>query len=390
MQLWLPAQILIGASLILDSLLRFVLLCLRGLKSPVAGPGDRKGQNATNPCLLLIPAHNEAGTIGPTVATLLPQLAEWPGAALWVIADRCTDTTAAEAATAGAAVAERRAGSLGKGAVLAWWLKEHAHVWRPGDCLLILDADSRLAEQSLTAIRAAMSSQAVAAQAFVAPAASSKAGRLAGWSEILMQRIDDEARLRCGWNVPLRGTGMAFRAEVLAELAPRLHTLAEDLELDVLLAARQAKVLFVPQATIYDPKPQQAAGASRQRARWLQGQLQVLRAYWREAVQALSQGGLGAWMLLILLLLRPKTVFHGLRLMLLAAGLLLGPAGHWLAGLALSGLVLDALYYLGGVTLVDDRRLYLQDLLAAPRYVAMWLYSLALATVRRGWLKAGR
>src|SRR4029450_11395523 len=103
-----------------------------------------------------------------------------------------------------------------------------------------------------------------------------------------MQRIDDEARRRCGWPVPLRGTGMALRAEVLAGLAPRLHTPAEDLELDLLLpprparapprpalppapapparplsdhsppppplAARGAVFSFFPQAVIYDPK----------------------------------------------------------------------------------------------------------------------------------------
>jgi hypothetical protein len=387
MQVWTLAQILLGASLIGDSLLRFVLLCLRALKGPAAPPAELTG--ARN-CFLLIPAHNEAGTIGPTVAALQAHLADWPGAKLWVIADRCTDTTAVEAVNAGALVAERNVGQLGKGAVLAWWLQAHAALWQAGACLVILDADSRLAAGSLKALRVAMQSEAAAAQAFVAPAASSQSGRLAGWSEVLMQRIDDEARLRCGWNVPLRGTGMAFRAEVLAELAPRLHTLAEDLELDVLLAARQAKVLFVPQAKIYDPKPQQAAGASRQRARWLQGQLQVLRGYWREAWQALRQGGVGVWVLLWLLVLRPKTAFIGLRLLLLAGGCLLGPWGVWLAGLALLGLLLDVLYYLGGAGLVEDRNRYLRDLLAAPRYVVMWLYGLGLATVRRGWLKAGR
>lgn len=385
MQVWIPLQILLGVGCIFDSLLRFGLLCLRAVKRPAALPtGERAGRN----CFLLIPAHNEAGTIGPTVTALLAQVAEWPHAAVWVVADRCTDHTVSEAGAAGAQVAERSAGPLGKGAVLAWWLREYATLWQAGDCLVILDADSRLATGSLTALRLAMSAEVAAAQAFVAPAANSSAGRLVGWSEVLMQRIDDEARLRCGWNVPLRGTGMVFRAEVLAALAPQLHTLAEDLELDVLLAASQAKVLFVPQAIIYDPKPQQTAGASRQRARWLQGQLQVLRDYWRQAASALCKGGWGAWWLLWLLLLRPKIAFIGLRCLLLFAGLLLGQA--WLAGFALGGLLFDVTYYLSGALLIEERRRYLQDLFAAPRYVAMWLYSIALATVRRGWLKAGR
>jgi len=383
------AQILIGTSLIGDSLLRFTLLCLRGTLT--ARPATERGANAAahhSRCLVLIPAHNEAGTIGATVAALQAELSESPSAQLWVMADRCTDGTAPEAEAAGARVAARTEGRLGKGAVLAWWLAQYSSEWQSGDCLVILDADSRLSAGGLNELRLALDSGAVAAQTFVAPAAANNAARLAGWSEVLMQDIDDEARLRCGWNVPLRGTGMAFRAEVLAELTPYLHTLAEDLELDVLLAARRAKVLFVPQAKVYDPKPQQTAGASRQRARWLQGQVQVIRDYWREALQALLTGGIGAWFLLWLLFLRPKTALIGIRLLLLAVGLL--STGWLLAGLALLGLVLDVMYYLGGAAIVEERQRYLQDLLAAPRYVAMWLYSFGLATVRRGWLKAGR
>jgi len=216
---------------------------------------------------------------------------------------------------------------------------------------------------------------------------------LAGWSEVLMQRIDDEARRRCGWQVPLRGTGMALRGELLAELAPRLHTYAEDLELDLILASRGARVDFVSQAVIFDPKPQESAGASRQRARWLQGQMQVLRDYHREFIQALLTGGLGAWFLLWLLMLRPKVLFIGLRLLFLFVGLLLLPYSHQtlLPWLGFAGLAMDAIYYLAGAAIVDDPRRYLLDLLAVPRYVAMWFYSFGMAVIRRRtWLRAGR
>ena len=173
----------------------------------------------------------------------------------------------------------------------------------------------------------------------------------------------------------------------LAELAPRLHTYAEDLELDVILAARGARVEFVPEAVIYDPKPQQAAGASRQRARWLQGQLQVLRDYRREFVRALLTGGAGAWFLLWLLMLRPKILFIGLRILLLLTGLFFPPL-FWMA---LAGLTMDGIYYLAGAAIVDDPRRYLLDLLAVPRYAAMWFYSFGTALIRRRvWLRAGR
>jgi cellulose synthase/poly-beta-1,6-N-acetylglucosamine synthase-like glycosyltransferase len=182
---------------------------------------------------------------------------------------------------------------------------------------------------------------------------------------------------------------MAIRVPLLAELAPRLHTLAEDLELDAILAARSARVDFVPEAVVWDPKPNQGAGVSRQRARWLQGQLQVMRDYWRELLQALSGGGAGAWALICLLFMRPKVAFIGLRALAAALLLLLfGWGGPWLIPLA--GLALDVAYYLGGAAVVDEPRRYLLDLLAAPRYIGLWFYSLGLAVIKRGWLRAGR
>jgi cellulose synthase/poly-beta-1,6-N-acetylglucosamine synthase-like glycosyltransferase len=376
--------------LLSDSLLRAALLCLRATTRRARNEATEA--EASNGCVVLIAAHEEAGTIGPTVAALKRHLSEWPGSVLWVAADRCADETAVEAAVAGARVAERGEGRLGKGAAIAWWLRNHKEEWQARDAIVILDADSRLAEGSLGVLRRVVGSadkDSVAFQAFVAPDAETDSGRLAGWSEVLMQRIDDEARFRRGWSVPLRGTGMVFRGEILSEIAPRLHTLAEDLELDVLLAAQRKRVVFVPEAVVFDPKPQRPAGASRQRARWLRGQLQVLRHYWREIVSALRQGGLGAWLLLPPLFLRPKVLFMGLRVLMLLASALF-PALFWYA---VAGLTIDAVYYLAGAAMVDNPRRYLLDLFAAPRYVAIWSYSFGMAMIRRGqrdWLRAGR
>jgi cellulose synthase/poly-beta-1,6-N-acetylglucosamine synthase-like glycosyltransferase len=374
---------LLGLIALPDAVLRFALLCLRALLPPRPTMLARGGGQA----IILIAARDEEGTIGPTVAALRSQLGEWPGSRLWVVADHCRDATATEAEAAGARVARRAEGKMGKGAVIDWFLSRHPDEWRARPVLLVLDADSRLAPGSLSALKRELIDGVAAAQAFVAPEAETSAGRLAGWSEVLMQRIDDEARRRAGWSVPLRGTGMAFRAELLAELAPRLRTLAEDLELDILLSARGERVRFVPAARVLDPKPRLDAGVSRQRARWLQGQLQVARHYPREIWRALKRGP-AAWMLILPLLLRPKIAFLGLRLLLLMTGLVAGSAA--VAAIGAAGLLLDAAYYLAGAALVENPRQYLLDLLGSPRYAALWLYSFGVAAIRRGWLRAGR
>lgn len=367
-----------------DSFLRLILLLVRGIASEPRPTGSTV---VIGRATLLISARDEEGTVGGTIESLLPLLAEWPGSEICLIADNCSDGTADEALSAGASVAQRLGGRLGKGAAIEWWMSTHGKGSTADEVIIILDADSRLRRGSLIALRRAFEGDARVAQAFVAPGAGNTAARLAGYSEVLMQRIDDEARRRMGWPVPLRGTGMAFSADVLASLTPLLHTLAEDLELDLLLASRHIAVRFVPDAVVLDPKPSEPSGVSNQRARWLQGQLQVLRDYPGHLVRSLITGGLGAWMLLPLLFLRPKLLFIFVRLFALLTGMLVG-APWWIVATALGA---DALYYLCGAFIMENRKRYLLDLLSFPRYAVLWVYGLCLAAVRRGgWLRAGR
>ncbi len=375
--------VIISLIVSVESFLRLILLALRWI---LPQKGALPGAELAG-AIVLIAARDESGSIGPTVLSLRSQLSEWPDSRLWVVADNCRDETARESREAGAMVAQREGGSLGKGPVIDWWMTRFPHEWMERSAVVVLDADSRLIPGSLRFLRQAMSGGADAAQAFVAPEATRAPGRLAGHSEVLMQRIDDEARRRAGWPVPLRGTGMVLCASLLAELAPRLHTLAEDLELDVLLSARRASVVFVPEAVVLDPKPRESGGISRQRARWFQGQLQVLRDYKPEIFRALVSARPGTWMLLLPLFLRPKVLFILTRVLALIGGVLLG-ASWWIVALAL---LADAAYYIGGAAVVDEPRRYLLDLASTPRYLALWFRSLGMAAFKRGgWLRAGR
>lgn len=384
----------IGIVLIFDSVMRFLLIVLRGVKRRAKSFDQSHRRVSPKGAVVLIACHNEAGVVGPTVKSLKAQLSEWPGTRVWVVADRCEDATAQEAAEAGANVAIRAGGPLGKSAVIAWWMNAYQETWRERDAVVVLDADSRLKKGSLRELgRAMIDPQIAAAQCLVAPVAETASGRLSGWSELLMQRIDDEARRRCGWSVPLRGAGMAFRGETLFEIAPRLHTLAEDLEMDVILAAAGQRVEFIPTAVVLDQKPRASAGASRQRARWFIGQGQTLWDYKREFLRALLLGGASAWMLLPLLMMRPKILLIGLRLL----SILLSFFAPALYRIVITGLILDIVYYLAGAIYVTEKRRYLLDLLSAPRYAAMWFYSFGIVMTqqlfRRShqvWLRAGR
>ena len=68
---------------------------------------------------VIIPAHNESTGILPTISDIKPQLKD--GDRLLVIADNCSDDTAAVAATAGAEVVTRADMTrIGKGYALSW------------------------------------------------------------------------------------------------------------------------------------------------------------------------------------------------------------------------------------------------------------------------------
>ena len=98
---------------------------------------------------VLIPAHNESAGIAATMQNLLPQLSS--GDRLVVIADNCTDDTAAAArqaasqtaTTAEVLVLERHdPDQRGKGYALAFGRK--ALVADPPDVVVLVDADCRV------------------------------------------------------------------------------------------------------------------------------------------------------------------------------------------------------------------------------------------------------
>ncbi len=380
------------ALLLLDSLLRawFVVVSWR---TP-ATQRDPPAPPTASPLAVVIPAHDEGAIIGDTVARLRAQT---PPDALFVVADNCTDDTAAVARRAGARVWERhRPDERGKGAALRWFLATAAETLSDYDAIAIFDADSIVDEDFARHAMAALARGADVVQGFVQPlSGGSPSADLAAYSELLSQQIDDVARARLGWPVPLRGTGMVFRREVLGALLPHLQTKVEDVEMSLLLAAQGKQVRFLPGAVVGDPKPGGARGVAIQRARWLQGGREVLQRHGRLVLRLLLSGRPGDVSLVFATLLKPKTLVLLLKSLWFASSLLLPikPAVlHWttatLAGLALSA---DLVYYPLGLRLVEMPGRYARALAVAPLYLAVWLWSLTLSLVSATpWLSVRR
>src|SRR5262245_5653981 len=122
---------------------------------------------------VLVPAHNESRGILTTIEGIKAQLL--PGDRLVVVADNCSDDTAAVAATAGAQVVERHDPvRLGKGYALDFGLRLLSA--DPPQVVIMIDADCRLGPGAIDYLAVACETSGRPVQALdlmVAPQSSS-------------------------------------------------------------------------------------------------------------------------------------------------------------------------------------------------------------------------
>ena len=141
------AQVPTAASL---AYLLTLLAAARRRTPPPPAPGTPR-------VTVLIPAHDEGAGVRATVASV--RALDWPAERLdvVVIADNCTDDTAAQAAAAGARVLERDApDARGKGRALAWAVERLAAAGPPPDAVVVVDADCTVEPGLLRAFAAAL------------------------------------------------------------------------------------------------------------------------------------------------------------------------------------------------------------------------------------------
>jgi glycosyltransferase involved in cell wall biosynthesis len=215
---------LIGFLLLVDALvlalpaLVFFIECAAALlpapsRAAVAPPGRLR-------IAVLIPAHDEAGSIGATVSALLPELRE--GDFLLVVADNCTDATAAIAEAAGARVVRRTDGERrGKGYALEFGI---AHLAAdPPDGVEVIDADCRARPGSVRRLAEFAVEHGRPAQAdnlLTLPEGASPLASLSVLAFLVRNRVRPTGLRRLSLPCHLMGTGMAFPWHVLRKAPP--------------------------------------------------------------------------------------------------------------------------------------------------------------------------
>ncbi|HSV77817.1 MAG TPA: glycosyltransferase family 2 protein [Ramlibacter sp.] len=236
--------------------------------------------------VVLMPAHDEAGGIAHTVAAVLAQLS--PRGRLLVVADNCSDDTAAKARAAGAEVIERSDPFLrGKGYALAFGVARLRQ--EPPEVLLVLDADCVPAPGSLDtlAIRAAQLLRPVQAlDLMLAQPGSPLRVRMAAFAWAMHNDLRPRGLYRLGLPCQLMGTGMALPWCCVREEDLASGHLAEDVRLGLSLADAGYAPCFCPEARVESWFPVDRGGLDSQRKRWEHGHLSTMlsavpRTLWR-------------------------------------------------------------------------------------------------------------
>lgn len=264
-----------GAILLLIPSTILLIECIAALL-----PSPKQASNATNrpQIAILVPAHDEAGGIQVVLEQLFKQLL--PADRLIVIADNCTDNTAAIARSTGATVIERQdAERRGKGYALDYGLQFLAA--NPPDVVVIVDADcivqpgtlDRIAEVAFTTGRPVQ-----ATYLMELPAKPKPKDTVSALAFLVKNWVRPQGLHTLGLPGILTGTGMAFPWSVIRSVSLASGNIVEDMQLSMDLAIAGYPTLFCPNTKLIGLLPQQEQAAKSQRTRWEHGHLQTMRS----------------------------------------------------------------------------------------------------------------
>ena len=266
------------AAISLVILLPAVVLFVEVVLAVARSPHTEAVQGERRRIAILVPAHNESAVIATALRSIRPQLLD--ADRVVVIADNCSDDTAAIAAAEGAEVIERSDALLrGKGYALDFGVRRLE--LDPPHVVLIVDADCVVSHGSIDLLARFCTKNDRPVQATYLMHASKDVGpkmRMAEFAWVVKNRVRPEGLRRLGLPCQLMGTGMAFPWRRIQAATLATGHIVEDLKLGLDLARAGAPPLFCPAAVVSSAFPTSTQGVQTQRTRWEHGHLSVILA----------------------------------------------------------------------------------------------------------------
>ncbi|HMC10455.1 MAG TPA: glycosyltransferase family 2 protein [Pirellulaceae bacterium] len=344
---------------------------------------------------VLIPAHDEQAVIGATLLTLLPTVPA--GSRVIVVADNCSDATGRIARECGAEVVERQdAARRGKGFALDFGI-QHLSL-DPPDAVVFLDADCRVVPDTVRLLVAAAIASERPVQGLNLCDPDPRGGVLqmiSGLAFRFKNLIRTLGLVQLAGLNHLTGTGMALPWRLAQRAKLAAGNVVEDMQLGIDLALAGQPPMFLPEARVDSPLPQQRAAARTQRTRWEHGHLKtILKQTPRLLGLAIKHRRIDlAWLALDLAI--PPLALLVVALTMVTAG----AAAAWVAGASPWPLLIGATACFAlGTAVILGWAVYCREqvplfaLVAAPLYVAAKLpiYLAFLVKRQQRWVRTER
>ncbi len=343
---------------------------------------------------ILIPAHNEGSGIAETLASVISQI--HTGDRILVVADNCSDDTAAIALAAGASVIERdNSTQLGKGFALAYGLDELSK--NPPDVLIMLDADCLVMEDTLTKLAVSAGMYDCPVQSLYLMHAGIDAPirlKVAEFAWVVKNHVRALGLFKLHLPCQLMGTGMAFPWHIISKVDLATDAIVEDMQLGVELATRGHETRFCPDACVTSCFPMGEKDAGTQRRRWEHGHLEMItRQAPRLLIAALRQRSPGLFFLVLDLMVPPVALYCLIMILALVA---FGCSILWISAGPFFTLLTGGFIF--GLTLICVRFQFARHIIGWKECVGIPMYVLSKVGVYIGyiwskeskWVRTGR
>ncbi len=343
---------------------------------------------------VLVPAHNEADGISKTIETLIPQLL--PQDELIVIADNCSDETAAIARQSGVTVIERQDYKhRGKGYALDYALKSLEA--NPPEVVVNVDADCIVHPGTIDKIArlaAATKRPVQSTYLMIQPINSNPKDKISALAVKVKNLVRPIGLQQLDLPCLLTGSGMAFPWSVIRMVSLANSKTVDDMQLGLDLAIAGYPPLYCQDAQVIGRLMEKQAAKS-QRSRWEHGHIETLLNQVPRLIKAsMNQKRFDLLAIALDLSIPPLSLLVIIWSITTLGGLFLGIlAGVWMPGilLAIEGVILTISIFISWAKFGRDDVSVL-TLLTIPFYILskITLYLAFLVKPQTQWIRTER
>lgn len=240
--------------------------------------------------LILIAARNEEMVLGKLINSIKKQTYDKNYYKICVMPNNCTDDTKQIALNEGCMILEPKFKTKTKGEVLNYAFECFKND-NSFDTYIIFDADNVLDRNFLVNINDKLNEGYKVVQGF-RDSKNLYENAITGSYGLfffLQSLFVYEARSRMGESSSINGTGYAVLKDYINKINYRAITSTEDIELTCVSAINHEKIGYQRSAIFYDEQVTNFFISMKQRKRWIQGSMQVLKYYMKDLFYAIKE-----------------------------------------------------------------------------------------------------